>query len=139
MQKGQISIDLLFTILAAIIILASFNTLINSSYLGQDKINIKQQLDLENERIVNLITQAQMIDDSNYIINTNLEKIYYLNENKLQLHEYPDINIQNNTLTLSINTEKGKIRSSKSFAKNPNTKIIFGINELKGSIVINNE
>ncbi len=139
MQKGQISIDLLLTILAAIIILVSFNTLINSSYLSQDKINTKQQLDLENEKIVNLITQTQMIDDSNFTISTTLTKIYYLTENKIQLREYPDINIQNNTLILSITTEKEKIESSKKFAKNQNTKIILGTNELKGSIVITNE
>lgn len=139
MQKGQISIDLLLTILAAIIILVSFNGLITSSYLSQDKINTKQQLDMENEKLVNLITQSQMIDDSNYTINTTLSKIYYLTENKIQLREYPDIIIQNNMLTLSINMENGKIESSKRFAKNPNTRIILGVNELKGSIVITNE
>ena len=51
MQKGQISIDLLFTIVAAILIVISFNGLINSTYLSQDKINTKQQLELENEKI----------------------------------------------------------------------------------------
>jgi len=139
MQKGQISIDLLLSILAAIIILVSFNVLINSSYLSQDRISTKQQLDLENEKIVNLITQTQIIDDSNFTINTTLAKIYYLTENKIQLRKYPDINIQNNLLTLSIDNGKEKIESSKRFSKNPNTKIILGVNELKGSIVITNE
>jgi hypothetical protein len=139
MQKGQISIDLLLTILAAVIILISFNGLITSSYLSQDKINTKQQLDLENEKIVNLITQTQMINDTNYTISTMLTKIYYLDENKIQLHKYPDINIQNNTLTLRINNGKEIIESTKRFSKNTNTKIVLGSTQISGSIVITNE
>jgi len=139
MQKGQISIDLLFSVLAAILIVLSFNGLINSSYLSQDKINTKQQLELENEKITNLITQTQMIDNSVYRINLTFEKISYLDENKIQIKGYPDALIQGNLLTLSINTGKEKIESTKSFSKGLNTNIIIGTEDTKGSIVITNE
>jgi len=139
MQKGQISIDLLFTIVAAILIVVSFNTLINSTYLSQDNINTKQQLDLENEKITNLITQTQMIDDSNYKISTTLAKVNYLDENKNSVKEYPTAIIQNNNLILSINNGEETIESVKRFSKGPNTRIILGTNETKGLIVITNE
>lgn len=139
MQKGQISIDLLLALVAAILILFSFNGLANSTYLSYDKINTKQQLELENENITNLITQTQIIDDSNFKINTSFSKINYLDENNLQLHEYPDANVQGDKLILSINTGKEKIESIKRFSKSANTKIIIGSNETRGTLVITNE
>ncbi len=138
MQKGQISVDLLFTIVAALIILVSFNGLINSTYSDQDRINLKQQLDMENIKITNLISQTQMIDDSIFRITLNLEKISYLDSNNNQLKEYPVAIIKDNTLSLSINTGSELIESTKTFSKNKNTIIILGSNDTKGTLVITN-
>jgi len=71
MQKGQISIDLLFTLLAVVLIAISLNNLTQYTYKTHDNIGIQTQLDLENERITNLITQTNMIDDLNYKILLN--------------------------------------------------------------------
>ncbi len=139
MQKGQISIDLLFTIVAAVLIVVSFNGLVNSTYMSQDRISTKQQLDLENQKLTNLITQTQIIDDYNYQIITTLEKINYLDQNKNQVKEYPIASVSNNILKLSINNGTEVIESQKPFYKNANTTIKIGKDENAGTIVILHE
>ena len=139
MQKGQVSIDLIFTLVAAFIIINSFNTLIHESYLSQDRVNAKQQLDIESDKLANFITQTQLIDDSVFRITTILGKISYLDSNKTPVQEYPDTNIYPNYLVLSINTGKEEIKSIKEFSKNLKTTIIVDNEESKGIIVITNE
>ena len=139
MQKGQVSIDLIFTLVAAFIIITSFNTLIHESYLSQDRINAKQQLDIESDKLANFITQTQIIDDSVFRITTILGKINYLDSDKTSIQEYPDTNIYSNYLVLSINTGKEEIKSIKEFSKNLKTTIIVDNEESKGIIVITNE
>lgn len=138
MQKGQISVDLLFTIVAALIIIISFNSLITSTYLSQDKIGLKQQLDMENTKITNLITQTQMIDNSTFRISANLKKMSYLDSNNNQVKEYPLADIKDNTLILSINLGNEIIESKKTFSKSAKTLIILGTDEQKGTLVITN-
>ncbi|MGI6589111.1 MAG: hypothetical protein ACOX1V_00385 [Candidatus Iainarchaeum sp.] len=137
MQKGQISIDLLFTLLAVVIITISLNNLTQYTYTTHDNINIQTQLDLENERITNLITQTNMIEDLNYKIITQLKKINYLNEKNKSETTYPAPLIQGNELTLRIEKKGEIIQSTKTFSKKENTRINFVEEEVK--IVITNE
>lgn len=136
MHKGQISIDLLFSIVAVLLISFTFLGLVNSTYLTHERINTKLQLDMENDKITNIITQTQMISDSTYNINLTLEKINYLDSNKNQVNEYPTAIIENNTLKLSINTGKETIESAKTFSKDLETTIIIGTELEKGKIGI---
>ncbi|MFA7133774.1 MAG: hypothetical protein WC122_02235 [archaeon] len=138
MQKGQISIDLLFTLLAVVLIAISLNNLTQYTYKTHDNIGIQTQLDLENERITNLITQTNMIEDLNYKIITQLKKINYLNEENKSETTYPTAIIQENKLILSIEKEGKTIQSIKTFSKNDNTKINFLEEEIK-KIVITHE
>lgn len=138
MQKGQISIDLLFTLLAVVLIAISLNNLTQYTYKTHDNISIQTQLDLENERITNLITQTNMIEDLNYKIITQLKKINYLNEENKSETTYPTAIIQENKLILSIEKEGKTIQSIKIFSKNDNTKINFLEEEIK-KIVITHE
>jgi hypothetical protein len=138
MQKGQISIDLLFTLLAVVLIAISLNNLTQYTYKTHDNIGIQTQLDLENERITNLITQTNMIEDLNYKIITQLKKINYLNEENKSETTYPTAIIQENKLILSIEKEGKTIQSIKTFSKNDNTKINFVEEEIK-KIVITHE
>ena len=138
MQKGQISIDLLFTLLAVVLIAISLNNLTQYTYKTHDNIGIQTQLDLENERITNLITQTNMIEDLNYKIITQLKKINYLNEENKSETTYTTAIIQENKLILSIEKEGKTIQSIKTFSKNDNTKINFVEEEIK-KIVITHE
>lgn len=135
MLKGQISIDLLFTLIAVVLIALSLNNFTQYAYKTHDNISLKMQLDLENERITNLITQTNLIDDLNYEIRTQINKINYLNSENKSVIDHPSISIQNNELILSINTGTEEIYSKKTFAKKSNTNINFS-EEPKGIMVI---
>jgi uncharacterized protein (UPF0333 family) len=139
MKKGQISIDLLFTLIAIFLIANTFVVFFNSTYQSQDRINTKTQLDMENDKITNIITQSQMIDDSVYKIELTFNKIKYLDQNKNQVYSYPTAKIEDSTLKLSIDTGNEIIESVRNFSKDSDTSLIFGQDEEKGKIVIIHE
>ncbi len=140
MQKGQLSIDLLVTLILVLIIISGITLVISTYSTGADNLTITQQLNYGAQNTAALITTTQMISDSKFTIDLKLGRISYTDERKNNKLEYPDVAIiDQNTIRLS-KTVRGTIYSASApFYKTPDTNINLTLAQTNGILVISNE
>ena len=91
MQKGQLSIDLIIALIATITIVVSLSTIILTYSESNERSIIQQQIQYNANKAASIITTSQALDDTNFTIKLNIEKIYYTDQNKLGKIVYPTI------------------------------------------------
>lgn len=96
--RGQISIDLIFTVLLAIIITGSLVSVLGNIADTQEKVLIKQELNKTALDISVATLQAQALKDSNFIIELQIQPIFY--KNKIG---YPLVSVESDKIIVTEN------------------------------------
>jgi len=130
MQHGQISIDLLITLIVVIMLIGAFTIILNGFQTGQEEFFLRTQLRENSSKLASFVTSTNAISDSNFTAKIMIHPVNYKNISKL-----PFVNIDNNYITLSIDTKDGFVKESTFFSKPKNSKVIIE-NQL---LVISNE
>jgi len=130
MNKGQISIDLLVTLIVVILVISGFGIVLTNFQEHQEEFFTKNQLETNALKLANFITSTQTIGDMNFTSKMPIQKISY-KDNSLK----PQITIDKNFIVLSISQNNKKIEARNYFSKPKNSTII--IDELQ--LVITNE
>ena len=104
MKKGQISLDLLVALLAAIITVSAISGIMLTYSEAQERSTAQQQLQYTATKTASIITASQALSDTNFSVELRIGKIFYTDENKQYISEYPSMGfIDNNTISVSIN------------------------------------
>jgi uncharacterized protein (UPF0333 family) len=144
MKKGQISLDLLLSLLIALIIVSSFYALINNFKQFDEQQLTQQQLNTITENTANLISSTQALNDTNFIIKLQVKKIQYIDANNTAQSVYPTPTILNtpdeNKLNLRIEIAPGKsLDHNSTIVIGERTKIDISGVDKNGILVIRNE
>ncbi|MFA5125580.1 MAG: hypothetical protein WC462_01075 [archaeon] len=144
MQKAQISLDLLLTLIIAIIIISSFNGLTENFRIDKEKMLVEQQLNDITLKTASVITSTQSLADTNFYIELAINKIQYVDEKGNTHNIYPDIvympDDKKLALSTVISTKYGSIdiNSFAYISKTSNTDINTIPIRTKGFMVIKN-
>lgn len=141
MQKGQISLDLLITLIAAIVAVIALSAIVFSYMETNERSVIQQQLQYNANKTASAITAAQALDDTNFSIKLQVGKVYYNDENKQYKNVYPTIidNSLENSLSFEITFDGQTQTASAKYYKSPETNIIINNVTKPGTVVINHE
>lgn len=112
MQKGQISLDFLITILVATIALSGLGLITISIQETQEEILLTNQLKQTANELSSTITAAQVMQDTNFYSKIKIDNLIYKN-NKF----FPIITIDSNKLTISENISGKDLNFTKTFYK----------------------
>lgn len=96
MKKGQLSLDLILTLIIVLVIINSFGLITSHIKTSQEKITFENQLRNTNSELASLITNTQSLTDTNFSITIYNQKLNY-SGTKI----YPSISIDNNIISLS--------------------------------------
>jgi uncharacterized protein (UPF0333 family) len=124
-NKGQISLDLLFSLIIVILFIISMFSFIEIFEESKDKINLENSLRVSSNTLASTITTSTIMDDTNFEIRREIERINYKNG-----IIFPQILIDENSITLSHDD----INVVSYFAKND-----FNIIIDREYLVINND
>jgi hypothetical protein len=96
-MKGQISLDLIFTLIVVLMFISSTVILAENVRQGHEEALLKNQLRIVGSNYASFITKAQAITDTTFITKLKLDTINY------QGKKYtPDLNFENNLLIITI-------------------------------------
>jgi len=139
MQKAQISLDLILTMIVVLIIVSAFAIIISDFKSNQEIRLTKEQLDLIGQNTATLISTTQTINDTTFVIETNIPQIKYTDINGNTIGNYPKINFADeNTLNIAL-LFNGKIMDSNfKISKSPNTVLVTDSLQYNGKLVIKN-
>jgi len=139
MQKGQISLDLILTMIIALIIIGSFSIIITDFKSNQETRLAKEQLDLIGQNTASLLNTAQVLDGK-FVIETTISKIRFSDSNGNTVSSYPNLTIisDKNILNTSIMIN-GNLLDSNFRINKTGTKLDTNSLGLLGKIVITNE
>jgi uncharacterized protein (UPF0333 family) len=138
MKQGQISIDLLITLIVAIIAVGAMGAIITTYSEAQERSTIQQQLQYDASKTASLITASQALSDTNFRIEARIGTIIYSDENKNYRSVYPDMNIiDNNKLNLSLMINGQRQDANAYFFKDDKTRIT-PLEKTTGTVVITN-
>jgi hypothetical protein len=139
MRKGQLSLDLILTMIVALIIISAFLVIINDFKSNQEIRLAKEQLDLIGQNTATLISTTQTISDTKFLIETTLPQIKYTDANGNTIGNYPKVKFADeNTLNLAI-LLNGKIMDSNfKISKSPSTILSTDSLAYNGKLVIKN-
>ena len=118
MIKGQISIDLLITLIVVIMVIGAFTIILSSFQNGQEEFFLRSQLNESSSKLATFITSAGAISDTNFTTKTLIHKVNYKNSS-IQ----PEISIDTNYITLKLDTDNGSIESKFFFSKPLNSTV----------------
>jgi len=139
MEKGQISIDLLITLIVAIIAVGAMGAIIATYSEAQERSTIQQQLQYDALKTASLITASQALSDTNFRIESRIGAIFYTDENNNYHSAYPDMNIiTNNKLNLSLTVKGQKQDANAYFYADTLTTISTDSVKATGTVVITN-
>ena len=140
MKKGQLSFDMLITLIIAVIVISAFTQLIITIKTNQETVLIKDQLKTIAEKTANLITTTQTLEGTNYFIETKISKINYADANGLNKKTYPKILIEDNNKIIfyEILPTGEKIDANAYFYKPVKTQIITDKVSTSGILTIKN-
>ncbi len=140
MQKGQLSIDLLVTLILALIIISGAGYVVSTYSTSADTLNVTQQLNYQATNTAALITTTQTISDAKFTIDLKLSRITFTDERKNNKMEYPEVEIiDNNTIKLSKTVKGITHTATANFYKTPDTNINTTLAQSNGILVITNE
>lgn len=143
MKKGQISLDLLLTLLVAIIIIASILMLITNYNQTNQELTAQLQLTQITQNASNLIASTKSLEDTNFIIKFQIEKINYTDTNNNPVNQYPKMSIIQEAgvkkLNAKINIAQGKTLDYNALLPtNLKSTIDTNATQTKGILVIKN-
>jgi hypothetical protein len=138
MKKGQISFDLLITLIVVVIVVSAFTQIISSIKTNQEIVLLEDQLKTIAEKTANTITATQTISDTNFYIEIKISKINYGDEKGANQTTYPKIIITDqNKLTLYTNLSNGQRLDANAYFYTPsNVQIITNAASTTGILVI---
>lgn len=138
MQKGQLSIDLLITLVIVVAVVLSMASIMLIYSESQERSTIQQQLQYTADKTADLITSTSALDDSNFYLETKILKVYYTDENKNYRGVYPAINIllPDSILNVSITIKGQKQDANAYFYKDTSTNVETSNAATNGSVVI---
>ena len=93
MQKAQISLDLMITLVIALVVAGAFMTIIASYNSTEQEMIAHQQLVSITEGAANFITATQAIGDTNFITQLKIRKISYTDTNGILISAYPALSL----------------------------------------------
>ncbi|MCX6804202.1 MAG: hypothetical protein NTY48_06595 [Candidatus Diapherotrites archaeon] len=153
MKKGQISLDLVISIVSMLVIIGALNA-ITTTYIDSGEIsNTTQQLELAVNTTANIINEAQILSDTNFRVETKVPKIKYKESGGESKTVYPKVEILipagglidpkdeilDGNIKLSVIYD-GKTQSAVApIYKQLDTRIILDTTQTDGSVVITNE
>jgi len=131
-NKGQISIDLLITLVVAIIVIVSITAFFSNYSANQEKMLLQNQLDMTASKISAFITSSQAMNGTTFTAKMPIEQISYAGE-----RFYPTIAIQSDENKAVISESKSglNLRTESYYYAPGNFKITSASTEL----VITNE
>lgn len=138
-MKGQISIDLLITLLAAIIVITAFGAIIVTNTQAQEKASIQNQLSLEASKLASIITASGALNDTKFTIEFQSNPIYFTDANKNSAFVYASAQtIDANTLKLWISKADINQSSGATYYANPGVSIAIADLNRTGIMVVSN-
>jgi len=135
MEKGQISLDLLLTIIVVIIVITSFTFLAQSTRQSQDVMLTQSQLKDISTKTSSFITSTKTISDSNFYIEFKI----YTDSKGNNKTSYPEITIiDGNKLRVWLEIDGTILDANNYFAKSLKTTITTTEVKPFGILVISN-
>lgn len=107
--NGQISLDLLFSLIIVMLFITGMFSFINIYKESKEDINLKNILEIKSLNIANTISTAKAFEDTNFEIKQKIEFINYKNDLII-----PNINFDSN----SVNITYEEISAKAYFSKN---------------------
>ena len=115
MKKGQISIDLLLTLVVVILVVFAIGAIVLTYSEASERSKIQQELQYTANKTAALIISSQALSDTNFIIESKIGKIFYSDENKNNRNVYPTILVfDGNKINVSI-TFKGQKQDANAY------------------------
>ena len=112
MQKGQISIDLLITLIVVVMVLGAFTIILSGFQSSQEEFFLKEQLKENASGLAAFITSSNAISDINFTTQTFIHKVNYKNSSIR-----PSISIDVNYIILTFDTGDGFVEAKSFFSK----------------------
>ena len=112
MIRGQISIDLLITLIVVIMIIGAFTLILTDFQNEQEEFFLKAQLKENSSKLATFITSTNAINDSNFTAQTLIHNISYKN-----VSIRPLVSIDTNFISLTINANGENIIAKAFFSK----------------------
>ena len=132
MERGQISIDLLITLIIVIMVIGAFTIILNSFQTGQEEFFLRTQLRENSSTLASFITSTNAISDTNFTTQLMIHHVSYKN-----ILKQPVVTIiDQNYLKLTINIGDDITITESSFFSKPNNSTVLLDGKL---LVISNE
>jgi hypothetical protein len=93
MQKGQISIDLLLTLILALAVITSMSYMLTEIKNTHEENTARNSLFVLTQKTASLINATNTLNDTNYSIQIKLDKITYTNKEGTVINIYPTVTI----------------------------------------------
>ena len=139
MQRGQISLDLILTMIIVLILIGAFSLIVTDFKTTQEKQLEKQQFNQIGQNVALLLSTTQVISDTNFRIETTIYPINYTNSNGTAHSTYPKITLlDQNTLNEQIIINGETIDSNFKVSTKASTKLDMNYPSTDGKIVIRN-
>lgn len=118
MQKGQISLDFLITILVVTITMSSLALIITSIESSQEEILLTNQIKQTANELSSTIIASQVMQDTNFYSQIKIDNLIYKNS-----EFFPQITLNDSNLVVTENISGKNINHTTSFYKTTKTKI----------------
>ena len=102
-MKGQISLDLIFTLIVVLMFISSTVILAENVRQGHEEALLKNQLRIIGSNYSSFITKTQAITDTTFTTKLKLDTINYQGKNYI-----PNLNFENNLLIIMIEASNQK-------------------------------
>jgi len=112
MNRGQISIDLLITLIIVIMVIGAFTIIVSGFESGQDEFFLRTQLRENSSALASFITSTNAISDTNFTTQLMIHNVNYKNISK-----QPLVSIDQNYIKLAFDTGAGTIQESSYYSK----------------------
>jgi len=132
MQRGQISIDLLITLIIAIMVIGAFTIILNGFQTGQEEFFLRTQLRESSSTLASFVTSTNAISDTNFTTQLMIHHVSYKN-----ILKQPVVTIiDQNYVKLTIDIGDGVTITESSFFSKPTNSQVDTIGKL---LVVSNE
>jgi len=118
MKRGQVSIDLLITLIIVVMVIGAFTILLSSFKSGQEEFFLRTQLRENSSTLASFITSTNAISDTNFTTKLMIHNINYKNISK-----QPLVSINQNYIKLAFETENGLIEEEAFFSNPKDSKV----------------
>jgi len=132
MRKGQISIDLIFALIVALIATGSFMAITSSFKDSNSRMLLENQLSAEATDIATFITSSGVMSGTTFIAEKKIGTVFYDGQT---FHPDCNINTTLNKVTVSAKTKDMTLSKEAYFGNAHNAKIVID----SGILVVRND